>query len=783
MMTVLGCITGQHDLRLVAVAAVICTFGSWTMVRLFGRAAAADRRERAAWLVLSAFVSGALIWCTHFVAMIGYEPGLPVGFDPVLTIVSLLVAMFGSGIGFAIAAIKARAAPMVGGAVIGLSITVMHYIGMFAYRVQGTVTWDGSYLLASILIATVFAAAASHVALGGRPVGSRSYLATTLFVIAITGLHFTGMTAFQVSPMAIDGPFADPDALTALAFSVAIVGLFIVGSGFATSFIDDQARATAADALANMSNGLAMVSADGTVTLVNQRVHKLFDLGEGEIAAGMSLTRYLEVIGRRAGWSRERIDRLRHEHETWIAFGSKAETELDVGGGTVLSLLCQPMARGGAILTYEDVTQARLAFRDALTGLGNRRMFVRSIEDALARGQAVMLMIDLDRFKSVNDSLGHGAGDTLLKEVSARIRSLLQSGEEAFRFGGDEFAVLLPEPGERAGALAADIVAAVSRRFQIEANLVDIACSIGIAEAAPQDDAPRLEGKADLALYAAKNGGRNRFETYRESMQEAKAEKQLLEHELAQAVACGQFELHYQPILNLPGRTLGGFEALLRWRHPQHGLMSPDDFAFAAESCGLWPAIGGFAIDAVCRQAAAWPDEIALWIDVSPAHLRSGTLTAHLTRAIARYRIRPSRIGIEIAQSALIEADPEMTETLASLRAFGIRVMLDGFGVGAFSPAYLRRLGLDGVKIDPGFFACGQGDGDADPIVRAFLAMNRELGIATAAGGVLEESQLQTLIEAGCVRAQGDRFCAPLEAGEADAYLEAALRRKEFQAA
>ena len=771
MMTVVGCILYQHNLWLVLMAAIICACGSWAMVRLYLRAATASSLERFAWVVLAAFVTGASIWCTHFVAMLGYEPGLPVGFDPVLTIVSLLVAMTGSGLGFLIATAKPPLAHAIGGAIVGLSIVLMHYIGMLAYRVQGLVSWDMSYLMASILISCVLAAAS--VATARRLVRERAgpHLATVLFFLSIIGLHFTGMTAFKVTPMLVDGSFSNPEALSALAFSVTCVGLFIVGSGFACSFIDTKARATAADALANMSNGLAMLSPGGVLTLVNERVGQLFGLEPEALKVGMTLRDFLGAIGAKAGWDKERLARVTDNHLLWMRKDTTTRIEQTLGNGAVLSIVCQPVGRGGAILTYEDVTETRngqktiahMAFHDALTGLKNRRMFTESIEELLPRGEATMMAIDLDHFKGVNDRLGHAVGDELLRQVAARLEARLRSGELAFRLGGDELAVLLRAPRERIASLAHEITTSMAIPFEIDGNAITTGCTIGVATAALGDDASILQQKADLALYSAKKAGRNRFEIYRDGMLEEEAKKRALEQDLSAAAALGQLELWYQPLYSLPGRTLSGFEALIRWRHPERGLVPPGEFIPVAESSGLISAIGAWVIDAACRQAALWPAPLYVSINVSALQLRSAALPLQIGQALARYNLPPSRIEIEITETAMVEHSDQITMTLTSLRALGVRIAMDDFGTGYSSLAHLREFKIDRLKIDRSFVSASEHDSGAAAIVRAVLSMARELDIDTTAEGIEEEAQLARLMDLGCGTAQGYLLGRPLD--------------------
>ncbi|WP_168990383.1 bifunctional diguanylate cyclase/phosphodiesterase [Aureimonas flava] len=781
MMTVIGCIVYEHNLWLVLVAAVICGSGSWAMVRLFLRAANARATERLAWIVLSAFLTGASIWCTHFVAMLGYEPGVPVAFDPVLTIVSLLVAMVGSGIGFWIAAGGRPMAPAIGGAIVGLAIVVMHYTGMLAYRVQGIIAWDRTYLIASVAISCVLAALSMHAAMRGRNEALRPHFATGFFFLSIIGLHFTGMTAFEVTPMRIDGSFSNPEALNALAFAVACIGLAIVASGFASSFIDNKARATAADALSNMSNGLTVISSSGHITLLNERVRELFRLQESDVWIGMSLEAFIDAIGARAGWDAPRIQRVVANHRTWFGVDHPTRIEQHLDDGLILDICCQPVGRGGAILTYEDVTEARngqktiahMAFHDALTGLKNRRMFAQSMDALLARGEVTMLMIDLDRFKDVNDRLGHAFGDGLLKEAAERIEALLRPEEEAFRLGGDELAVLSIAGPERAEALARDLVVSLGMPFEIGLHAATIGCSIGIATACAGDDASTVQKKADLALYAAKNAGRGRFEVYREGMLEHEASKRVFEQDLAEALALGQLELWYQPLFCLPERRLVGFEALVRWRHPERGLVPPSEFIPVAESCGLISSIGAWVMDEACRRAAQWPDDLYMSINVSAVQLRSATLSSHLHQALTRHRLPASRIELEITETAIVENSEHLAVVLAGLRAIGVRIAMDDFGTGYSSLAHLREFKVDRIKIDRSFIAAYASDDGSAAIVRAVLSMAGQLSIDTTAEGIEQEDQLHSLIELGCGTAQGYLLGRPLEAGAADALVHA----------
>ncbi|KQT88352.1 EAL domain-containing protein [Aurantimonas sp. Leaf443] len=786
MMTVLSCIAGDHNPWLIAVAALVCVAGSWATVRLFKRAAETRWPERGAWFILNALITGASIWCTHFIAMLGYDPGTLVGFEPVLTIVSLLVAMAGAGIGFVVAASSRRGASLLGGAILGLAIVVMHYTGMMGYRVEGIVSWDLSYLAASIAFSCVFSAAALF-AVRASDEARHAHAGTALLVLAIVGLHFTGMTAFRVEPMEIAGSYSNPAALRALALAVAGVALVIIGAGFASGMIDDRSRAQAADALTNMSNGLVAVSPAGRITLFNGRVAEIFDLGEKVMRTDMPLAEFLAAIGARSGWDADRVRRVVSNHALWFAKTETTRLEQAFEDGRYVAVVCRPLPGGGAILTYEDVTEARegqrriahMAYHDALTGLPNRRLFADTIEGRAGASALTLLLVDLDCFKAVNDKFGHAAGDDLLVQVVARLRAVLSESDRAFRLGGDEFAVLIPDDHVRAGALAGRMVEALAVPFAIGPNMVRIGCSVGIASILSTDDASAVQRRADLALYKAKNEGRGRVEIYREGMFEEAAERQAFEEELALAVERGQLELHFQPLYALSPHRLAGFEALVRWRHPERGMISPAVFIPVAETSGSMERIGAWVLDEALREAASWPDDIYVSVNVSPVQLQTPAILTQIHRAIDDHGLSPRQIELELTETALVENGGQIAAMLAGFRALGIRVAMDDFGTGYSSLAHLREFKIDRIKIDRSFVSGEGEEANASAVVRAVVGIARELGIETTAEGIEDEEQLGRMMGFGCGTGQGYLLGRPMVAPAARALIdgrEAGLR-------
>lgn len=781
MFRVLTCITESHDAELVIVALAVCIAGVWATVRLFMRIVATTATEKVAWLFLTSVVAGAAIWCTHFIAMLGYNPGVPVSFDPVLTIVSLLIAIAGAIVGFAVAAVRfTPLAPAIGGSLVGLAISAMHYSGMIAYRVQGLVGWNFSHLVASIALACVLSAVALHLAARGNTLVNRC-VSTGVLVLAIVSLHFTGMTAFEVDPLLIDGSFSNPGALRALALAVAGVAVIVVGSGIASHLIDNHARAEATDALANMSNGLIMVAGNGTIRLFNHRVLELLRLDEGQLSVGMTLGQFLRNVGAIAGWEDARIQRVLENHNVWMAQVAVTRVEHHFDDGKILSISCQPMQDGGAILTYDDVTETRegqkkvthMAFHDALTGLPNRRSFAEHVAGLMTEGPFAMIMLDLDRFKAVNDTLGHNVGDELLIEVAGRLRAFCGSSDLLFRLGGDELAVISTLEQDHAVRLATDMVDALGCPFQVGPHTISIGGSIGLAMVGHGGDPVLAQRMADLALYKAKENGRGRVEIYREGMLEEAELRRHMETDLATALEARQFELCYQPLYALPNRTLSGFEALLRWHHPVRGSVSPSDFIPVAEQCGAIVKIGAWIIDEACRQVSLWPSHICVSINVSPVQLRTADILRQITVALEKYGIPPSRLEIELTETALVENSGQIAATLASLRALGVRIAMDDFGTGYSSLAHLRDFELDRIKIDRSFVTATHSDASSAAVVRAITAMANSLAIATTGEGVENEEQLASLIACGCGTAQGYLLGRPLDASSATALLGA----------
>ncbi len=422
---------------------------------------------------------------------------------------------------------------------------------------------------------------------------------------------------------------------------------------------------------------------------------------------------------------------------------------------------------------------AFLAHHDALTELPNRTLFEEWLTHSLAevdrdKTTAAILCLDLDRFKEVNDLLGHAAGDDLLRQASARMAECLRATDFLARLGGDEFAIIqtridLPESAAR---LAERLIETLTDPFQIGDHEIGIGASIGIYVCMPgAADAPeRVLQYADLALYRAKSEGRGNYQFFEAGMNQRLVERKALETDLRRAIAGGELELFYQPQIDLATNRMIGVEALLRWAHPERGWIPPDAFIGLAEETGLILPIGDWVIRTACAQALAWPG-LKFAVNVSPVQFRHGDLVGTVRAALAETGVAASQLEIEITEGVMLQNTDNVLATLTALKALGVRIAMDDFGTGYSSLGYLRRFPFDKIKIDRSFIADLGGDTQADSIVDAVIGLGRALGMTSNAEGVETREQAEILRMRGCGEVQGYYFARPMPGPEIDLLL------------
>ena len=443
------------------------------------------------------------------------------------------------------------------------------------------------------------------------------------------------------------------------------------------------------------------------------------------------------------------------------------------------------------INVVDDVTERReanekiahLAHYDALTDLPNRVLFRDQIERELGRArqgeQFALLYIDIDEFKGINDSLGHHVGDELLKTVASRIRACLKPTDLIARLGGDEFAVIRTAVSSRPEVI--DFVTrlheAIRRPYQCLGHQLSTDASIGVA-LAPQDgtELDQLIKNADLAMYAAKGGGRRTHRFFEPSMDASAKARLAMEQDLRQAMANGGFELHYQPLVDLRSGEISGCEALLRFRHPERGMISPAEFIPVAEDTGLITELGDWVVRTACAEAAGWPDHIRLSVNVSPVQLKCQTLALRIARALAASGLKPGRLELEITEAVLIRDDETALAILHQLRAIGLRIALDDFGTGFSSLSYLKRFPFDKIKIDRCFVRDISEEDGSSSIVQAVVNIAAALRMTTVAEGVETCAQRELLRKLGCTEMQGYLFSAPKPGAEVKQLFDAAAR-------
>jgi len=533
-------------------------------------------------------------------------------------------------------------------------------------------------------------------------------------------------------------------------------------------------------AINNMTQGLLLYDSSGRLIVCNRRYMEMYGLSPSVVKPGLSF-RDLIAYRKETGSFKGDVDVFCSSVLRNVAMGKVTQNTVETADGRSILIVNKPLADGGWVVTQEDVTERRraeerithLAHYDVLTDLPNRALFHEQLKRELLRiapdEQLAVLYIDIDEFKSVNDSLGHMVGDELLKSVAVSLGRCIGGADFVARLGGDEFAIVqtgIKSPGDAAD-LVARVFDSIRAPYACHGHQVTTDASIGIA-LAPQHgtDLDQIVKNADLAMYAAKSAGRRTHRFFEPVMDAQVQARRILEINLRQAMSDDALEVYYQPCISLQDNRITGCEALVRWRHPERGMVPPSEFIPIAEETGLINQLGEWVLATACAEAMTWPDEVNLAVNVSPVQFKSGTLALKIVAALAASGLPANRLELEITEAVLIRDDEAALAVLHQLRAIGVRIALDDFGTGYSSLSYLQRFPFDKIKIDRCFVNdIAEPDGSSC-IVQAVVNIAAARRMMTTAEGVETPQQQELLRALGCTEMQGYLFSPAIPAAD-----------------
>jgi diguanylate cyclase (GGDEF)-like protein/PAS domain S-box-containing protein len=759
MFSVLACIQHQHDWRLIVVAAVICLIGSFTTMLLFQRVQECERAHRYRWMATAAVTCGTGIWATHFIAMLAYDSGFPISYAPYATALSIIVAIATAGVASIVAHGRGNAASFaIGGAVLGLGVAAMHFTGMAAIEAPARLSYDVPVTVSAVLAGTIFASLALlafHAFRGIR----RFTIATALFVLAICSLHFTSMSGVTLRPdptIIVTGISIDRSLLAGIVIAVSTA---LILAAFGAAYLDRHL--TDLRGLANASLEGLLIVRDDRILDINERLVELSGWTSSHLT-GRSPTAIL-VLGPEGLNCCSDTD------------GPSEITLLHADGGEIpIEILCRTIeyrGRESHVLVVRDITERKkserriehLAHHDALTDLPNRALFDDRMDLALRLAeqrdeQVAILCLDLDRFKAANDIFGHGEGDRILRKVADILRDVTGPTDTIARLGGDEFAIIqsgAPQP-ESASQLANRVLAGFAERMNMARDPKAVGVTIGIALfPADGSDSDELRTNADTALYRAKGAGRGTACFFDAAMDEAARIRRELGHDLRRAILRNELSVAYQPLIAARTGQVAGYEALLRWVHPERGVIGPAIFIPIAEESGTIVELGAWVLEQACSEAARWAEPLTIAVNVSPVQFQLPNFCEQVADVLNRTKLDGTRLELEITEAVLMRDRDAVLVLLHRLRALGVRIVMDDFGTGYSSLSNLQSFPFDKIKIDGSFTAAIEHDEAARSIVRAIIGLGHSLNLPVVTEGVETEAQRLIVTEQNCSQLQG----------------------------
>lgn len=803
-------VSSTYHIPLVSLSIIIAVIASYAALDLGIQVQKTKSYARYIWMISGAFAMGMGIWAMHFVAMLAFHLSISVTYDVTLVIVSIIPAILSSGIALYIISrpVMGKKQVLLGALFMATGIVSMHYTGMEAMKMNAEIDYNPVLWTLSAVIAFV----ASVVALYLLSFVSQNYKTSKIWLvklgsavlmgIAISGMHYTGMSAASYKAHQHHTDLAStPFNSTLLAYAIGIVILILLGMVFISTFIDRRfeyqsilSERKFRSVIESANDSIILSDRTGTIISWNKGAELIFGFNEKEalgknlqiiipdkfkVAHQQGMERYLlsgepKMIGNTV-----ELEGLRKD-------GSEFPIELSLAAWQE-----DDQVYFSSII--RDITERKrnekkinqMVYRDPLTGLPNRLLLNDRLSQALELAdenkQTIGIMfIDLDRFKYINDTLGHAVGDQLLIEIAKRIQACVGKNDTVCRQGGDEFIVLIPNTtADEVSKIAQQIVDLFSSSVMVNEQELFVTPSIGIAMY-PGDgrDIETLIKNADTAMYRVKEQGKNNFQFYTPEMNEAVTKKMKLEIGLRKALERDEFKIVYQPQIDVETGGIIGVEALLRWHHPEWGTISPAEFIPIAEETGLILQIGEWVLHGACRQNKAWQNAgyapLRMAVNISSRQFQQSDLVERVSRILRETELEPQYLELELTES-IIQDSKYAVAKMQQLKEMGIHLSIDDFGTGYSSLSYLKTFPIHTLKIDQSFTRNIYADPKDASLVETIIAMAHNLNLKVIAEGVETEEQLQFLQQKQCNEAQGYYFSRPISAEELVVILQERL--------
>jgi len=800
------------DYSLIALSVAVAIIGSFTALTHAQRMRASTSAVASRlWMLAGAATLGTAIWSMHFIGMLAFHLQTPISYDIYLTLLSMVPAIVATLIGFRVLRSPViRTSHLIGaGILMGAAISAMHYTGMAALKMSPPISYQPEIFVLSLVIAVVAAWGALLLMYPGEQLHLKTpvrlLLGALVMGLAISGMHYTGMLAAQFQPgsVCLAGPSRiEPHLLANL---VMVVSMLWFGGGIIAALFDHQISKLhqAAKNLALQMTQELRDSEEKTRAIIDAALDCIITVNQkGEIiefnrAAELTFGyRDQQVMGRDMAKTLFSRDHHDHDYEDMADLLSTGDRRLEVtairanGNEFPAELtITRFIYKGETLLTcfIRDITDRKqaedeihnLAFFDPLTGLPNRRLMRDRLQHTLSsctrmRCQGAILFIDLDNFKTLNDTRGHDIGDLLLTEVAVRLQLCIRSNDTVSRIGGDEFVVILQnlsadehQAALEAGLIGDKICTTLSKPYLLNGFEHHSTCSIGIGLFHDTSlSADELLKRSDTAMYEAKRSGRNAVRFFDPSMQAELEERTLLEHDLRHALEHDQLVMYFQIQVDDAYRIVSA-EVLLRWQHPQHGLILPCQFIPLAEETNLILPIGEWILKSACQLLKSWENDplaqqLEIAVNVSARQFRQPAFVDQVSNILKESGANPSKLKLELTESLVLDNIEDSIRKMEALRTYGIRFSMDDFGTGQSSLTYLKRLPLSQLKIDQSFVRDIVQDANDAVIVQTIIGMAKNMGLAVIAEGVETPQQLAYLQSYGCPAFQGFLFGKPM---------------------